>query len=332
MQYPAGVYYLRKQDNVHYIEPDIERFTLPKKLYGNVEQLALRFWNTFAVSEKSIGVILTGNSGSGKTEQAQVTANIAIDCGLPVIVVTDINADIDTVKYINGVTDAVILFDEFSKNFNMQLQEKMLTMLSGINRTKKLFFITENNKHTISSFIRSRPGRALYRIDYSRIEESIITEYCADYNVDPKFHNDLKNIYKKSIVFSFDHLQALVKEHLAHPNDSLEYLLTILNLDILTKDIMYIVKEIRNTDNEPVEFNPYSFPKDRFDKNGREYISLKDYTTISISGKDVISIDNDKVTCRSGNGLMVLLVSDDGSFTGEAGTSGPQIEDLFYST
>ena len=311
----SGVFSIRQDENnnnIHYLEPKMDKFKLPTKLYGNLDILAKRFWTTFATSNGSLGVILTGESGSGKTELSNVVGNIAIQNNMYVVLVSEIEANIETIRFIDTLDRCVIIFDEFGKVFNHSLQEKMLTLLNNLNNSKKLYILTENDANLINMFIRNRPGRALYHIDFKRMDAEDIEEYCSDYNVDQTFYDDLIATYNSSTVFSFDHLQALVKEHLRYPQDSFEYILNILNLDILSKkEYLSIITVYDVKTKEDVEcFELPSIKMDNFNKGWNTYLNGKEGERIMINKSSVVNINGDTYTLLIDKTYKVILTKE----------------------
>ena len=240
-----------KETKSYNLEEYAAGFSLPKKVYGTLKNKAVRVWNSFASSSESSGVLLTGDSGAGKTLTANLIADIAIEQHVPVIYVYGIEITYKTILYLSQYTDVVIYIDEFRKLMCYDTESMMLSFLSD-STYKRLFILTENNVNAISPFIKNRPGRVRYHFEFNKLEEEVIDEYCYDRNVDDAFVTQLHQLYRKSCVFSFDHLQALVKEHLAYPSDNIETLLSVLNLKVLTKEPFISVTEVINVDTDEV--------------------------------------------------------------------------------
>lgn len=239
------------------LEPDDRNFKLPNKLYGNISKYASRVWSSFDRREKSLGVLLVGLKGSGKTETSKLLANIAISEGMPVIMVAEIRPDLKLIKFLSNIKNAVIFIDEYGKLFQGPLQEKSLTMFSDIVSNKKLFILTENDMYLVNRFLLNRPGRLWYKIHYGRLDESVVTEYCNDHNVNGEFLTDLLAAYKTSKEFTFDHLMALVTEHLDYPNESFKDLIEIMNVEIGNSNMVNRVMSIALVgDKDNISFIP----------------------------------------------------------------------------
>src|SRR5690606_34988668 len=73
-----------EKKNEFYLEIQKE-FTLPAKIYGNVQELSKRYLNTFKKGNKNLGILLKGIKGSGKSLLAKA---ICINSNLPVIIIS----------------------------------------------------------------------------------------------------------------------------------------------------------------------------------------------------------------------------------------------------
>lgn len=273
-----GIYKLIKQNNEYGLIYDRPYLEVPSKIYGKSAKYATHFFNTFKFSKESCGVLLISEKGSGKTELSNMIGNVAINNDMFVVEVTNIEPDISIINFIDNLANCVVIFDEFGKVFNKELQDKMLTMFSN-SPNKKFYVISDNNKYNISDFLIDRPGRIRYHLDMNRVEEDVVNEYCEDKGVSDTFFAELKRLYKSSIIFSFDHLKALVSEHLLDKTVSLDDIIKILNVKILGKKEFLSIASISSvaTDNEYV----YAATEDKtierveFDKGRRFYIPIK---------------------------------------------------------
>lgn len=256
-----GVYYIKYDNNLknYYFQYVLDKFKLPDRIYGDTMSKCVRVWNHYALGKESTGCMFTGAAGSGKTKAGEILCNIAIDNGLPVIMCVEIKFNLELISFLSKLDRCVLFFDEFKKNVNHEYEQSMLTMLSDSNDTHKLFIITENDSGIISQYIRDRPGRVRYHFTYDKISKAVFEDYCNDFsNMDKTFYNDLKEKYSNSNIFSFDHLQSIIQEHLHYPDDSLDDILTTLNLHGLIKPRYFKIQSVFELpSNEPVMYNGF---------------------------------------------------------------------------
>jgi hypothetical protein len=190
------------------------------KVYGNFEEKTSQILEAYKKSKKSIGVLLSGDKGLGKTLFAKLLAQKAQEAGMPVILANKgykgIGAFLSNIKQ-----DSMILFDEFEKNFSstsvdnsdleMEKQSSMLSVFDGVAEQKHLYVITVNNLFDLSEYFLNRPGRFMYsiRLEYPSTEE--IKEYLQD-NLSKKAKDQIGTIVKFSfrVPLNYDTLDAIV--------------------------------------------------------------------------------------------------------------------------
>jgi hypothetical protein len=228
------------------------KFDTPPKIYGDARFKIKHIWNNFYKNGLRGGILLTGQLGSGKTEIGKVLSNNAIDNGMYVIKINKIPFTPELISYLDMLDNVVLFFDEFGKNFNYNQQEQMLNLLSNTLGRKRIVIITENDRFSISRLIRNRPGRLRYSIHYNKLPISTMKEYCEDKGVDEKFYKDLLRLYKRLTVFSFDHLKAIVEEHLDNPDMPLKEIVELLNLEVGNDLILKATKVTYNGDDKEV--------------------------------------------------------------------------------
>ena len=334
---PVGVYKVVKLENKQYtlVLNDKPYLDVPKHIYGKSANYALHFYNTFKLKEGSLGVLLTGIPGSGKSELANMIGNLALKDNMYVVIVSNINGDLELAELIEQLDNAIIIFDEFGKMFPVYVQENMLTMFSNSLGGKKMFILTENDKNIVSRFIRDRPGRIRYHIEFDRVERDVIDEYCTEKNVSEEFYNDLLKIYERSTIFSFDHLQTLVSEHKITPDKKLSELIKILNLKTLGSVIKVVPAKAYKVDNDNKIIKEYNvssrnrtLTKYDFDNGQYIYMDLKEIINkdensnspnpnnfsptinIRINNDSVIKIENDIIYCKDNDIIIELNLVD----------------------
>lgn len=214
-----------------------ENFTPFKKIYGNCNELKTKIINTFISREKSTGIILNGNKGSGKTLLAK---EICIECnriGYPVILVNDNYEDPNGLNiFIQSIgVPCVILMDEFEKVFDEESQEYILSILDGVYSHKTLFILTSNDVSKINVNLINRPGRIFYYISYEGIDENTIKQYCNE-NLNNK--NEINSIIKLHNIIqnmNFDQLVSIVEE-MNRYNQSLLETIKYMNIKVEESD------------------------------------------------------------------------------------------------
>lgn len=294
----------------YFLVPILDKFELPKKIYGTSEKIAARVWNHYVKSGKSSGIMLTGKSGTGKTDVGKIISNIALSYKIPVVRIINIQFTIELIAFLNSLSDVVLFFDEFSKNVKYDMQDAMLSMFSEMDNTRKIYIITENEKNTINRYIRNRPGRIRYHQEFERIEKEVLIGVATERGVSNKFLKDLVGLYDRSREFSFDHLDAIVSEHLNYPNETIDEIVSVLNLGILTKERKYSlisVKEISS--GKELMFQPHTMTRQdviaeysiqyniavREKNSGNENIRPAS-SSIRFSNKDIQKIDDENNT------------------------------------
>ena len=190
------------------------------KIYGKQSLKVAKILKSFEVRDDKLGVIFSGEKGTGKTLCLGVLAKLAIEqMGLPVIVVNKMIPDL--AGYLSKFTqDAVVVFDEFEKVFkNTQnddgrnAQEELLSMFDGVNLGKKLFIITCNNHRSLNSYMLNRPGRFHYHIQFKCPVEQEIREYLED-NVLDEYKDRIDDVivFSRMAKLNYDCLHAIAFE------------------------------------------------------------------------------------------------------------------------
>ena len=133
---------------------------LPSKIYELNEDKIFkkRVLNNFNNRDNSVGVMLAGTKGTGKTMLAKI---IAKESNLPIIIV---DSQFPTSRLIGFFkqfsTPVCVIFDEIEKNFNTG---RMLDFLDGVEKTtKKLVLMTCNELDKVSEYLQDRCSRIRY--------------------------------------------------------------------------------------------------------------------------------------------------------------------------
>lgn len=202
-----------------------------------------------------------------------------------------------------------------SKNNEKNKQDGPLSIFDGNKSLKRLIFVIENYASKLNEFYINRPGRLFYHFEYSRLEERVIDEYCDDKNVSSSVKQQIKSAYYKIRHFSFDMLKAIVDEHFRFPNDSINDIIEILNIDTDSyyKTVLVFEKLINKQDNSKqydvlkqshleIDYNDevygYIYLKDKGKKinpNFDEALDNNEITEISYATNGIVFENQDKV-------------------------------------
>ncbi len=248
---PARIYTLGfAQLRGFYLSITKDQLQLPLKIYGNAYTRVEKCIQTYIARPMSTGILMTGDKGTGKTLLMSLIANQVINkLELPVILIRDAYEGDAFVSFIERIGECCLVFDEFGKMYDSghgrnndgPKQESLLSLMDGIDKTKRLIIMTENDEYDISEFIYNRPSRAYYHFRYKKLDEDSIIDYCTDFNVGERHIEDIVDLSRRSRIFSFDMLQSIVEEQLRFGFDISE-IIEDLNIDI--KQEMEVKMEI----------------------------------------------------------------------------------------
>lgn len=218
---PAQAYTVRFSSNTGFF---LESRSMPdvneSKIYGPLEEKAAHVLTAFRKSSRSMGVILSGDKGIGKSLFSKLLSVEAVASCMPLIIVDTYIPGI--ASYIESIEQPVmVLFDEFDKTIGgvkemdgqANPQTELLTLFDGISSGKKLFVITCNDLYKLNTYLVNRPGRFHYhfRFDYPSAEE--IREYLED-KLPENNHKEIEAIiaFSKKISLNYDCLRAIAFE------------------------------------------------------------------------------------------------------------------------
>lgn len=191
-----------------------------KKVYGNQKERIKKILRTYDERDRSLGALLSGTKGMGKTLFARMLSKEVLKKDIPVIIVPHNFPGI--LDFISSIKQSVmILMDEFEKNFPRNSgdedggdsQEDMLTLLDGTDQTKRLYVVTANNLGAVNEYLLNRPGRFYYhfRFNYPTPEE--VKALLEDF-VNSKYAKQIEEIeqFSNSISLNYDSLIAIAEE------------------------------------------------------------------------------------------------------------------------
>ena len=186
------------------------------KIYGNSNYKVQKVMQSYAISDRNFGVLLSGQKGIGKSLFVRLTAREAIAHKYPVIVVSQ--AIPGLADFISSIEqDCVVVFDEFEKTFAKQEdwnpQDEMLSLFDGIDGGHKLFIVTCNKLEDLSQYMLNRPGRFHYHFTMTPPSQVEVREYLTD-KVDTKYQSAIDDVVNLAGVVDmpYDFLRAIAFE------------------------------------------------------------------------------------------------------------------------
>lgn len=199
-----------------YALPDIE---VKEQVYGVHESKVNKVLNSFKSFTRSLGIILSGDKGIGKSLFAKMLCIKANESGYPVIV-CDQNYP-DVAKFIESIDqECVILFDEFDKTFKKSRDEDkfdaqagLLSLFDGVSMNKKLFCVTCNDMYKLNEYLVNRPGRFHYHLRFEYPKKEEIETYMKDHLPNCKTEEIEKVInFARKVDLNYDCLRAICYE------------------------------------------------------------------------------------------------------------------------
>lgn len=191
------------------------------KLYGNSLDMVDTVMDTFKSSDKSVGIILSGAKGTGKTIFSKMLSIKANQVGLPTVLVNSNKKGVS--EFLSQIDQScLVMFDEFEKKFQDSLQSSgdsdnqndLLSLFDGVLGGKNIYVITVNEIAELSPYLLNRPGRFMYAIRMAEPSLDDINQYLED-KLSKKVINrqeQIKQIVQFGLKFplSYDILDTLV--------------------------------------------------------------------------------------------------------------------------
>lgn len=301
--------------------------TKEEKIYGNhLEKIekVLKSYNHF---NRSLGVILSGEKGMGKSLFVQLMAEKAIEKGLPVVMVSRAFPGIaDFIEKIDQ--ESLIIFDEFEKVFSSdrgeeggESQNNLLGLFDGTSQKKRIYAITVNKLHQVSEYMVNRTGRFHYHIRFDYPEANEIEIYLKD-KLEEQYYSQIKQVisFASRVKLNYDSLRAIAFEL----NQGYSFKDAIADLNILTTERQRYDIKVLFSNGKTEEIKGYSLDLfgDRiqidYHTNNHDWFSIEFDTSsihselfkMSVNGDHVeLRVSDDNEIYKEGIQVSSLLIS-----------------------
>lgn len=219
-QLPADIYTVEFSKFKGFYLESFDGMKVNEKIYGVHPEKVEKVLKSFSIFERSLGVILSGNKGIGKSLFGKLLAQKALVQQMPVIIINKWIPGI--ASFIDSITQEVmVFFDEFDKTFsninvgegNAEPQTELLGLFDGVSNGKKLYVITCNDLSRLNEYLVNRPGRFHYhyRFEYPTPDE--IKEYLED-KLNKEYYPEINNVidFSRKVDLNYDCLRAIAFE------------------------------------------------------------------------------------------------------------------------
>nr|DAD57711.1 MAG TPA: ATPase [Bacteriophage sp.] len=216
-----------------------EPLTIPSKIYGDSTERMNRIINSFKATDKNLGVLLYGESGSGKSLLAKQVC-VELSKEYPIIIVLPEHVNIID-KFIENIDDRCVFFiDEFEKMFERPLdQSGLLSVVDGTSSKKNLFMFTANEKGQINRYFFNRPSRIRYAYEYESLSDSIVLQVLEDLLDNKERVQEIASVISFLKEPSFDVVCSIAKEANLYPDFTVQQLMDGYNSEVYSSSLEY---------------------------------------------------------------------------------------------
>jgi len=185
-------------------------------VYGSHDERVQRIVRGYEAMNRSLGVILSGDKGMGKSLMIRMLAEQARDrLDLPTVLVQHSTPGL--ASFLDELGEAVVVFDEFEKVFasngDDESQNQFLSLFDGLSTTKRLYVLSVNEVGRVNEYMLNRPGRFHYHMRFAYPEPETVATYLRDQVPGiPEPQIDEVVDFSRKYDVNFDHLRAIAFE------------------------------------------------------------------------------------------------------------------------
>ncbi|WP_284741758.1 AAA family ATPase [Amycolatopsis sp. RTGN1] len=185
-------------------------------VYGSHEQRVDRIMRAYVAMDRSLGVILSGDKGMGKSLLLRMLAEQAREqLELPTILVQHSTPGL--ASFLDDLGEVAVIFDEFEKVFGSngedEAQTQFLSLFDGLSVTKRLYVLSVNDLGRVNEFMLNRPGRFHYHMRFAYPDPETVATYLRD-QVSGVAATQVDEVveFSRKYDLNFDHLRSIAFE------------------------------------------------------------------------------------------------------------------------
>lgn len=249
------------------------------RVYGSRRSKIDKIMRAWEAGSRSLGVMLSGDKGQGKSLFLRMLASAAVESGLPVVKVAE--AFDGLASFIDTLGPCLVVFDEFEKIFpsarrgeGSDEQVQFLGLFDGTSATRRMYCVTVNDLFEVSSYLVNRPGRFHYhlRFDYPSADEVALYLREQVSRDDPRIPDAVR--FSAQVPLNYDHLRAIAFEMRSDASGSFSDLVADLNIKAVESPRYLATAKYAQQEDVVgvVAFNPFAnsrAPEDLYLRSGR---------------------------------------------------------------
>lgn len=265
---PAATYVVEFSPLSGFSLRQVEDLTVgEERVYGSRQSKVDKVMRAWQASSRSLGVMLSGDKGQGKSLFLRMLARDALASGLPVVRVTESFEGI--ASFIDSLGEALIVFDEFEKIFpsggrrsenGTDEQAQFLGLFDGTSSTRRMYCVTVNDLLSVSSYLVNRPGRFHYHLRFAYPTPEEVDLYLREQvsQDDPRIADAVR--FSSQVPLNYDHLRAVAFEMRADAEASFAELVGDLNIKAVEPPTYIAIAKFTDAPDivGNVSFNPLS--------------------------------------------------------------------------
>ena len=275
-----------------------DKFTFNHELFNFDEEFINIVDKTYRNTVDTLGILLAGTKGTGKTITAKLLAN---KLELPTLIIRHKHDNL--VPFLQNLQqDCIIFIDEYDKIFGSS--NELLSVMDGVTKgTHRKSFILTTNTWSISEYLLLRPSRIRYIKNYTNLKLDQIAYIVDKLLLDKSKRDEVVKVISSLDLITVDIVKTFIQEINIHGDVEISAFLEYLNIVGQRENYTYNVSLTDLATNKTTFLPNVSMPS---------IYSIGTNGQLPINGHNirvVSPVDKDKYLIRVG---YVLAADEDG--------------------